>query len=61
MSESMAVDRVEETKVVEVKVESISLPAKVEVEDTPNASVKRVCGVCNEQEGKYKCTRCEIP
>jgi HIT zinc finger len=22
---------------------------------------RKVCGVCNEKEGKYKCTRCYLP
>ena len=22
---------------------------------------KKLCGVCNEKEGKYKCTRCYLP
>lgn len=44
---------------VEVKVETVSLPSKVQ--DTPMASVKKVCGMCGQQEGKYKCSRCEIP
>ena len=28
-----------------------------------NASISKVklCGVCNEREGKYKCSRCYLP
>lgn len=28
----------------------------------PKASLSsKVCGVCNDQQAKYKCSRCEIP
>jgi len=26
-----------------------------------NVSGMKLCGVCNEKEGKYKCTRCYLP
>jgi hypothetical protein len=26
-----------------------------------DVSKKKLCGVCNEKEGKYKCTRCYLP
>jgi hypothetical protein len=26
-----------------------------------DVSKKKLCGVCNEREGKYKCTRCYLP
>ncbi|OLN95293.1 putative zinc-finger protein C4F10.19c [Colletotrichum chlorophyti] len=28
---------------------------------TPAAPRTKMCGVCNEKEGKYKCTRCALP
>lgn len=26
-----------------------------------DVSKKKICGVCNEKEGKYKCSRCYLP
>lgn len=57
MSDAVVVDE-SSAATVEVKVETVSLPSKVQ--DTPMASVKKVCGMCG-QDGKYKCSRCEIP
>jgi hypothetical protein len=32
------------------------------VEESPRrVFTKKVCGVCNEKESKYKCTRCFLP
>lgn len=33
-----------------------------EDQNPPKASLSsKLCGVCNEQQAKYKCSRCEIP
>lgn len=44
---------------VEVKVETVPDPSRVQ--DTPMASApKKICGMCGG-DGKYKCSRCEMP
>ena len=30
-------------------------------QDPPPPLAKTLCGICNEKEGKYKCTRCKMP
>lgn len=33
-----------------------------EDQNPPKASLSsKLCGVCNDQQAKYKCSRCEIP
>lgn len=41
-----------------------SLPAADSATEEPPAPAqpsKPVCGICNENPGKYKCTRCQLP
>ena len=36
-------------------------PAETIEESPRRVFTKKVCGVCNEKESKYKCTRCFLP
>ncbi|KFY40694.1 hypothetical protein V494_03374 [Pseudogymnoascus sp. VKM F-4513 (FW-928)] len=47
---------------IEEVAEAPQEPTTTEDQSPPRASLSsKVCGVCNEQQAKYKCSRCEIP
>ncbi|KAF6831106.1 HIT zinc finger [Colletotrichum plurivorum] len=43
--------------------EPASAPAPTSADDTPEtkAPKTKMCGICHEKEGKYKCARCALP
>jgi hypothetical protein len=52
------------TKVMDDKIRDVvqdGSPAETVEESPRRVFTKKVCGVCNEKESKYKCTRCFLP